>query len=457
MLASYDTPAVSALRREALARERRKRLAKLSLMEFVPAVSPDLEAPEHLRPIVELFERATDEGGLRAWSSVPPQHGKSVTLFHLLVRALLRDPTKRHGYGTYSTDFAKEQQEKAKKIAATALLPLSRQTMDQWVTPQGGGIVWTGVGGQLTGRPIDGVFIADDLLKSRHEAESAAHRKAALDFLKSTVITRLHPGASLILNATRWVPNDPTGVMLKENNWPGVNLPALDTNDNPLWPAGRPKPFLDKQREDLGEYDWWSLYMGEPRPRGGAVFGQVTTYDTLPEATYRTATGFDAAYTAKTHADYSVALTGRVIDGTIYLTGMHRAQAEAGDFLDQLTARGIKRVTWFRSGTEKGLEAFMRRSGVQVDAITATGDKFARAQPAAAAWNAGRIAVPAPGSPQHGQWVNTLLDEIQAFTGLGDAHDDIVDALAALHHALVGTFSPSEEARRAMQRGLRPR
>lgn len=436
MLASYEVSHHHALRAEALARERRRRLARLPLMEFVPAVSPDHVAPRHLAPLVRLFEQASDEGNVRAWSSVPPQHGKSVTLFHLLVRALLRDPTKRHGYGTYSVDFAREQQEKAKKIAAAALLPLQRQTMEQWVTPQGGGIVWTGVGGQLTGRPIDGVFIADDLLKGRAEAESPAHRKAALDFLRSTVMTRLHPGASVILNATRWVPTDPTGVMISENKWPGVNLPAVNERGEALWPDKRPLDFLELQRVDVGEYDWWSLYMGEPRPRGGAVFDGVHAYDKLPEGAYREAVGFDAAYTAKSHADYSVALTGRLVGDTIYLTGMLRAQAEAGAFLDQLTARGIRRVTWFRSGTEKGLEAFMRRAGVTVDAITATGDKFARATPAAAAWNAGRIAVPAVGSEHHGPWVSTLLDEVLAFTGLGDAHDDIIDALAALHHAL---------------------
>lgn len=439
MLASYEPRSdLQALQAEALAREHRRRLARLPLMQFVPAVSPDHVAPSHLAPLVELFESATDQGNVRAWSSVPPQHGKSVTLFHLLVRALLRDPTKRHGYGTYSVDFAKEQQEKAKRIAAAALVPFERQTMEQWVTPQGGGIIWTGVGGQLTGRPIDGVFVADDLLKGRAEAESPAHRRAATDFLRSTVMTRLHPGASLILNATRWVTNDPTGVMIAENKWPGVNLPAIDEDGNPLWPEARPRSFLDQQREDLGEYDWWSLYMGEPRPRGGAVFQGVTSYDAFPEGAYREATGFDAAYTAKTHADYSVALTGRLVGDTIYLTGMLREQAEAGAFLNTLTARGIRRVTWYRSGTEKGLEAFLKSRGVQVDAITATGDKYARAQPAAAMWNAGKIAVPAPGTPQHGPWVNTLLDELLAFTGLGDAHDDVIDALAGLHHALVG-------------------
>jgi len=421
---------------ERLAREKRNRLAKLDLTEFVPAVSPDLEPPTHLAPLVDLFERAT-KSEVRAVSSVPPQHGKSLTLFHLLVRELLRNPKRRHGYGTYSIDFARSQSLKAAAIAARALVPLERQTLDEWITPQGGGIVWTGVGGQLTGRPIDGVFVADDLLKNRQDAESPTIREAVDGFLTSTVMTRLHPGASLLLNATRWHTDDPSGRRVK-GGWPVVNLPAIDDNGEALWPSQRPLDFLNKQRVDMGEYDWWSIYQGEPRPRGGAVFKGVTTYDKIPDGAYKAGVGFDAAYTAKTHADYSVALSGRVVSGTIYLTGMMREQMDAGDFFDLLVARAVKRLTWLRSGTEKGLESFMKRSGIAVDAIPATTDKFTRATPAAAMWNDGKIAVPSESAPEYGPWVSTLLDEVLNFTGLKDPHDDVVDALAALHHALVG-------------------
>ncbi len=444
MQASNDTR--TALYQERLARERRRRLAKLTLMDFVPRVSPDLTAPRHLETLVDLFERASDQGDVRAWSSVPPQHGKSVTLFHLLIRALLRDPTKRHGYGTYSVEFAREQQEKAKKIAANALLPLDRQTMEQWVTPEGGGIVWTGVGGQLTGRPIDGVFIADDLLKGRGEAESPAHRRAALDFLTSTVLTRLHPGSSLILNATRWHREDPTGVMKRTRNWPGINLPAINDKGKPLWPEARPVEFLELQRTDVGEYDWWSLYMGEPRPRGGRVFNaEPSWYETLPSGTFRQAVGLDFAYTTKSHADWSVAIEGRIYEDQIYITRMIRVQAEAPQFGSAISALGTKHILARISGTEKGIIQFLRKDlNLKVETIPASTDKFAFSQPVAAAWNAGKVHLPS-GQP----WTQELVNEVQAFTGISDAQDDIVDALGALHHALVITPRANLEQLRA--------
>ena len=421
---------LSRLNEERLAREYRRRLAALPLMDFVPRVSPELVAPRHLKPLVDLFEEATT-GDVRAVSSVPPQHGKSVTLFHLLVRELLKDPTKRHGYGTYSIEFAQSQSLKALQIARRALLPLERETMSEWVTPQGGGIVWVGVGGQLTGLPIDGVFVADDLLKSRADAESKAIQRAAMNFLTSAVMTRLHPGASLILNATRWTPDDPSGQMIRAG-WPNVNLPAINDAGEPLWPEGRPLPFLERQKRDMGEYDWWSLYQGEPRPRGGAVFKtDPSYYAALPTDPYRVGHGSDFAYTAKTHADYSVTLSGRQIGEDLYLTNMIRAQLEPRQYASVLTAAGIDRVAWYLSGTEKGLVGLLQELGIQVQQLPAAADKFVRAQPAAARWNSGRIHL-----PEGADWTRDFLDEVLNFTGVSDTHDDIVDALAALDATL---------------------
>jgi predicted phage terminase large subunit-like protein len=444
MLASGNAGTTDALRKERLAREHRKRLAQLPLMEFVPRVSPELVAPKHLAPLVDLFESAT-RGDVRAVSSVPPQHGKSVTLFHLLVRELLRNPRKRFGYGTYSIEFAQSQSIKALQIARRALLPLERETMSEWVTPQGGGIVWVGVGGQLTGLPIDGVFVADDLVKSRADAESKAVQRAAMNFLTSTVMTRLHPGASLILNATRWTPDDPSGQMIRAG-WPNVNLPAVNDAGEALWPEQRPLDFLERQRADIGEYDWWSLYQGSPRPRGGAVFQDAWYYDELPPDPFREAIGIDFAYTAKSHADYSVAVRGRAIGDTLYLTHVYRAQVEMPAFAAHLKAQGQVRMLARIGGTEKGVVDFLRRDyALKIDTIPATTDKHAFAQPLAASWNTGRVLL-----PRNAPWVPTLLDEVLSFTGVNDAHDDIVDALGALHHALfIKTKADLASVRRA--------
>lgn len=403
------------------------------LAAFLARHGHDLTRP--VQAITDLVERSTREE-VRAVVSMPPRHGKTSTMLHAFAWLLLNDPTRTHAFATYAQHLANSKSRTARRLTTEAGVTLAddAQSVSEWRTAAGGGLLATGVGGPLTGQGITGLGIVDDPLKNRQDAESALIRERVWEWFTDVFYTRLEPGASAVVVATRWHQDDLTGRLLTDG-WESINLPALDDGEA-LWPERYPPDRLTEIRKQIGEYTWASLYQGQPVPKGGQVFSGVTNYDALPSGAYREAVGFDAAYTAKTHADYSVALTGRLIGDTIHLTSMIRQQAEAGTFLDLLTARGVKRVTWFRSGTEKGLEAFMRRSGVQVDAITATGDKFARAQPAAAAWAAGKIAVPAPDSPHHGPWVNTLLDEVLTFTGLGDAHDDIIDALAALHHAL---------------------
>jgi phage terminase large subunit-like protein len=63
---------------------------------------------------------------------------------------------------------------------------------------------------------------------------------------------------------------------------------------------------------------------------------------------------------------------------------------------------------------------------LRLEAIPATVDKFQRAQPVAAAWNAGKVLV-----PRDAPWLDDFIREVASFTGLGDRHDDQVDALAA--------------------------
>src|SRR5204862_133625 len=61
------------------------------------------------------------------------------------------------------------------------------------------------------------------------------------------------------------------------------------------------------------------------------------------------------------------------------------------------------------------------------------GDKFTRALPVSAAWNdpdGGRVRV-----PQEADWLNDFLNEVEKFTGVKDAKDDQVDALAHAYNA----------------------
>lgn len=355
-------------------------------------------------------------------------------MLHGLVWLLLRQPKLRHAYATYAQSFTRDQVGIAERIAQHHALQLDRSTLDRWATPEGGGVTWTSRGGPLTGRPVDGLLLIDDLLKDRLEANSALIRRRAMDWLSSTAFTRRHPSASTLVIATRWHLDDPTGQLIKKGGWEVINLPAINADGTALWPEQRPLEWLQEQRRALLDHDWHALYMGNPRPLDSQPFnGEPSWYDTLPAGTYREAVGVDFAYTAKSHADHSVAIEGRAYNDQIYITRMYRAQIEAPAFAEVLKTWNISHILARIGGTEKGIVQFIRKTqGLKMDTIPATTDKFAFSQPVAAAWNAGKVHL-----PKNQTWTRDFIDELQSFSGIGDAHDDIVDALGALHHALV--------------------
>ncbi len=189
--------------------------------------------------------------------------------------------------------------------------------------------------------------------------------------------------------------------------------------------------------------------MGSPRPRGGAVYATLEnqTYEKLPDGPPDgQAVGIDLAYTAKTYSDWSVSVSGVRYGDTLYITDVSRKQCDVNAFSGvikdaQKVLRGAP-VWWFVGGVEKGVVTLLRTLGIHVHSVVAKTDKFVRAQPSATAWNAGKIKI-----PFHAPWLADFLSEVCTFTGVSDAHDDQVDALAALFHPLLGKRLPRREGR----------
>src|SRR5690606_33510962 len=98
----------------------------------------------------------------------------------------------------------------ARRIARDAGVQLAddAQTVREWRTTAGGGLLATGVGGPLTGQGITGLGVVDDPVKNRQEAESALIRDRVWEWFTDVFYTRLEPGASAIVVATRWHQDD---------------------------------------------------------------------------------------------------------------------------------------------------------------------------------------------------------------------------------------------------------
>ena len=434
------------------------------LLPFVPFASPELAEPRHLAVLADALTRAETEP-LRIVVNTPPQHGKSTLVFHWLAK-LLRSQARRILYITYSHDFAVSQMRLAKPIAERGGVPFSggSKALCEWMTRLGGTFYATGIGGAITGRP-GGIIVVDDPIKDWTEAQSPTIRETAYNWLRSSVLTRMHPSSSVIVVQTRWHEDDVSG-RLERDGWLRVNLKAIQDNGTALWPEERPLPWLEEQRSEkgVGPFIFAALYQGEPRPKGGAVFNGVSYYDTLPSER-RAAIGVDLAYTAKTAADSSISIVVETNGTDYYVTDVIKRQVAAPEFALTLKAHSSMHpgapMRWYASGTEKGSGQFIQQLGIPLTVMPATADKYVRAQPTAAMWNAGKIHL-----PRNAPWVPSFLRVVLGFTGVGDTEDDEVDAMAAAFDALQAhgtgeiTMGPARATTRSllgMDGGIRSR
>lgn len=401
-------------------------------------------APRHLAPMLELLER-TEREPVRAIVNVPPRHSKTESILHFIAYRLARRPWETIAYVTYGHSLAVSKSRLAREYALRSGIRLrdDASAVHEWRTQEMGGALFTSIGGAITGQGANCLLI-DDAHKDRAEAESALHREAVWEWYTGTGYHRLEPNGSVIVTCTRWHPEDLTGRLLKEHaheNWEVVNLPALgrlddrgirvadDDSGDALWPEQWPREALLRKKA-IDAYEWQSQFQQNPVGRGNSVFRGARFYTELPTERFRVGKGIDLASTARTRADFSVAVVLVEHEGLYYVVDVRRAQCEAPAFARELEAANVTWPSggwhWFCSTTERLAAQLLTDRGVHVQAELATTDKFLRAGPVATAWNDGKILV-----PRDAPWLKSFLDELGRFTGVNDKHDDQIDALAS--------------------------
>jgi len=118
-----------------------------------------------------------------------------------------------------------------------------------------------------------------------------------------------------------WFTTTPKG----KNHWlfdylerDSVHTIRARTFDNPFLPQA----YNDELKLQYTAQFYRQEVLGEFVDFGGSIFHAPQYYDSLPN-TYKASLAFDAAYTAKDTADYSVILAGRFYDGKLYIAEMY--------------------------------------------------------------------------------------------------------------------------------------
>jgi len=269
----FDTPGL-------MARHMDPRTIQTPMLDVVDGVCQDI--------MTESFVRGRDRGP-RKMILTPPQEGKSQRLSRRFpLWALLQNPELRIAIASYEANTARRWGRAIRDDIDTnpelgLRISSQKSAQHEWeLFGHGGGVYTVGVGGALTGRSVD-LMIIDDPVKGREEADSETYREKVWNWYTDTVVTRLSPGAAVVLIMTRWHPDDLAGRLEAEGGWDITTIPAK-CEDPQIDPLGRELgEYLESARgrtpqewealRVMSEIRTWSaLYQQAPTPPEGLVF-----------------------------------------------------------------------------------------------------------------------------------------------------------------------------------------
>jgi len=368
---------------------------------------------------------------------------------------LARRPDAAIIAASHTAELAERWGRKVRNLIAEHSLELGisvagdNKAAGRWETSAGGEYFAAGVGGAIAGRRAD-LAVIDDPVRSREDADSKKVRDAQWDWYKFDLLTRLKPGAAIVLIQTRWHEDDLAGRILSEegDRWRVVSLP-MEAEDNdplgrspgdPLWPEW----FTDRMRADAKRDArvWSALYQQRPVPDDGAYFLRdwLRPVEQLPPLeTLRVYGGSDYAVTAD-GGDYTVhVVVGVDPEDRIYVLDVWRRQAASDEWVEAWCdlVRKWRPIEWaeetgqIKAGVGPFLDrrARERRAYCYRRQFPTRGDKAVRAQSIR-----GRAAMGGLYLPVHAPWRAEFESELLRFPAA--PHDDQVDALGLVGQLL---------------------
>jgi predicted phage terminase large subunit-like protein len=359
-----------------------------------------------------------------------------------------------------------------------------------WQTDQGGGLYCVGVDGQITGFPQD-VLLCDDLFKGWEMAHSPSQREHVWNVYTSQCRFRLQKNTDPVVHVgTRWHEDDvPSRLLAKQegdpnaDRWYVVRLPTFaeapePTAKDPLLrlpdPLGRavgellcPERFDAKEalarKANLAMYLWAAMEQQRPSPIEGTIFKrgwwQLDTERAWRGVADAWISSWDMKLKGKKTGDFVVGQVWARIGAHYWLVDMYRGQwdqptvenavalcmvrwPQINIHVMENTGNGPEVMTALRtrkedyvldagiadalgmSAAERDKVQVLRRRGLPgILPNNPKGDKLTRAIAITGAVQSGNVHV----LPDE-LWLPDFLEEMAAFTGHGDAHDDVVDA-----------------------------
>ena len=451
--------------------EVKRELARRNLIRFVEHFNSRYKSGwvhyEICRALEQFSQDVVDEKNPRLILTVPPRHGKSeIASRRFAAWHLGHNPHHEFIQCSYSGalafSFSRATRQVMRDPEYEHLFPNARlspdtQSVENWLTTEGGGFLAAGVGGPITGRGAH-CLVIDDPVKNQEEADSETSRETVWEWYQTTAYTRLAPGGGVLVIQTRWHFDDLSGRLIDEQKRGGdvfkvINFPALAVEDEPFRNAGdalHPERYdvsaLKRIQRTLGPRPWSALYQQEPMSEDGAYFSKETIRmyrdderPSLDELNLYAA--FDPAIGLKEMNDFTAGFLGGIDEnGVLWIIDRVKKRMDAHDIAHQL-------CDWHEQyqpsamGVEDGM--ILQTLGPLIDQVcrergivgfgadlieplkVRKQDKVARARTLQGFIRQGLVRF-----PQNAPWMTGTLNEMLQFPF--GKHDDQVDALAWL-------------------------
>ena len=419
------------------------------LLSFAKLLNKNYETPEHIKRLSRALMEVEAGVTKRLIVTIPPRHGKSYLCSQIFPAWFMgRNPDKYIITAGYNQEFATGFGRKVRDITKTdefkAVFPnVSIKDDDaaanRFSTNKDGQYFSVGVGSSTTGRGAH-LFLIDDPVKDRVEADSKTYRDRLVDWYSAVAYTRLMPGGAIVVIMTRWHEEDLVGHLLqqKHEDWKVINMPAL-VGVNPLWPERYDYSAMMRIKETLSEYDWLSLYQQNPTPRDGIIFKSSNMRKGVDEEYEGYVMAVDPAISLKESADE----TAVTVIGIRNKIPLHLDELETihghWSFNDQINMIKMmfnkwdgmdgKRVSMIgveAVAYQKALGQELWRHELPAHEVRLDGDKVRKAMSISHLFEQGRIRINTP----------SLREQMLRFRGKDEKNDRVDAMILAVRMAL---------------------
>lgn len=397
-------------------------------------------------PFQERWAGAMADAGIpRLVVVAPPESGKTAWCIAYCCWIIGKDPSIHVGYVGNTASQALRQSVAVRDTIRTS--PRFREifpdiTLDEpkgtsereWFVhrPDPGDkdatFIVSGFRGPLLGARLD-MVVLDDYSDSENTA-TPEQQERAWEWLQQNVFTRLNPDQGrLICIQTRWAEGDVVG-HLEEVGAKVLQFSAYAETGEPLWPARWGKAGLEARRREMGSRLFDLHYMSVIHPPEGNVFKHAWWASYRPgEALTKPqqiVLSLDTAYKVSQTADYSAATVWARRDRRHYLVHLWKGRVEFPDLIRKVVEIAAEHkathVLIEDAGSGQSLvQELKQRSGLNVLALKAEGDKFIRTVAVTPEVESGRVFL-----PEGLSWRKEFEYELETFPH--GQHDDLVDS-----------------------------